>query len=206
MFLILFFWLMVTPDNGPILISGPSTAAARLQRQRHAHGVLNSTKWGDFLPRRADDPLDATPRYLNLTGFRDADGYAWEDLGVFRDRCREWSRNAYAGTGSDDWNRPSPTQLAWKNATGRVRGEWVRRPGISARQATFYNLSAIAPEVSWQAGHGDWSRNVTGGHGKVSVNLEEYDGTAEYVEDTDEEDLRSAAVVREISASATLQD
>ncbi|KAK0638705.1 hypothetical protein B0T16DRAFT_421624 [Cercophora newfieldiana] len=203
---ILMFWIMATPDNGPVTFSGPSFATSRLQRQRQAHRVLNSTKWGDFAPRLVDDGQGNSPRYLNLTGFREDDGYGWEDFGKFRDRCREWSSNAFSSrAGGDDWNRPGPSQLPWKNATGRVHGEWVRRPGTKLRQAAGYNLSAIAPEINWQGGS-VWGRNVTGSYGKIQMELEEYDGTEEVVEETESKDVRSAAVVRETSASVTVQD
>jgi transmembrane E3 ubiquitin-protein ligase len=205
--ILLLFWLMATPDNGPVMISGPSFASSRLQRQRQAHGVLNSTKWGDFAPRLVDDGPGTVPRYLNLTGFRQDDGYGWEDFGKFRDRCREWSSNAFSGrVGGDDWNRPGPSQLPWRNATGRVHGEWVRRPGTTVRTAAGYNLTAIAPGISWPGGRGEWGRNITGAHGKIQMELEEYDGTAEYVEESEGKDVKSAAVVRETSASVTMQD
>ncbi|KAK3359989.1 hypothetical protein B0T25DRAFT_534438 [Lasiosphaeria hispida] len=205
--LILLFWLMVTPDNGPVLISAPSLASARVQRQRQAHSVLNGTKWSDFSPRLAADSKGVVPRYLNLTGFRQDDGYAWADFGDFQDRCREWSRNAYSSHGADDWDHPGPTQFAWKNATGRVHGEWVRRPGTAVRQAADYNLTELAPEVAWQGARVDWGRNVTGAHGKISLTLEEYEGTAEYEEETEGgKDVRSAALVRETAAFVSLQD
>ncbi|KAK1754666.1 hypothetical protein QBC47DRAFT_384576 [Echria macrotheca] len=207
LFLILLIWFWLTPDTGPVLISGPSLAATRLQRQRQAHGVLNTTKWGDFSPRQNDDPQGTMSRYLNLTGFREDDGYGWVDFGNFRDRCHEWSRNALSPANPDDWNRPGPAQFPWKNVTGRVHGEWVRRPGTGIQQAASYNLTEIAPGINWQGGHGDWGRNVTGAHGKIAIHLEEYDTTAEYVEEMeDKEDLRSASVVRETAAYVLVQD
>jgi len=204
--LILFFWLILTPDNGQVLMSGPSVATTRLQRQRQAHGVLTSTKWGDFTPRQMGETEDIVPRYINLTGFREGDGYGWEDFADFRNRCQERSRNAYSPTNSDDWNRPGPSQFPWKNVTGRVNGEWVRRPGSVVRQAAGYNLTHIAPDSSWQGAYSDWARNVTGAHGKIAMHLEEYDTAAEYVEETSEKDLRSASVVRETAAFVSLQD
>ncbi|KAK0752347.1 hypothetical protein B0T18DRAFT_436424 [Schizothecium vesticola] len=201
--LVLLLWLMVTPDNGQVMITGPSFASSRLHSQREAHGVMNGTKWGDFSPRLTTDPPGVDARYLNMTGFRQDDGYAWEDLGRFRDRCQEWSRNAFS---SDDWDRPGPSQVVWKNATGRLHGEWVRRPGTNERQAAGYNLSAIAPEISWLGGSADWQRNVTGEHGTVSMVLEEYEGSAEYVEGADAVDARSASVARQTSAFVLIQD
>ena len=90
--LVLLLWLMVMPDNSQVMITGPAFASSRLQRHREAHGGMNGTTWGDFSPRLTTDPPGVDARYLNMTGFRRDDGYAWEDLGRFRDRCQEWSR------------------------------------------------------------------------------------------------------------------
>lgn len=204
--LVLLLWLMVTPDNGQVMITGPPFASSRLQRHREAHGVMNGTNWGDFSPRLTTDPPGVDARYLNMTGFRQDDGYAWEDLGRFRARCQEWSQNAL---GTEFWDRPGPSQVVWKNATGRLHGEWVRRPGTNERQAAGYNLSAIAPEISWLGGSADWQRNVTGEHGTVSMVLEEYEGAADYVESADPTEARSsssAAVARQTSAFVLVQD
>ncbi|KAK1831570.1 hypothetical protein QBC39DRAFT_351004 [Podospora conica] len=201
--LLLLLWLMMTPDNGQVMISGPSLPSSRLHRQRDAHGLMNTTKWGDFAPRLTTDPPGADARYLNMTGFRQDDGYAWDDLGRFRDRCQEWSRNAFS---SEEWDRPGPSQVVWRNATGRLHGDWVRRPGTNERLAAGYNLSAIAPEISWLGGGGEWQRNVTGEHGTVSMVLEEYEGRTEYAEGADALDARTADVARQAKAFVLVQD
>ncbi len=205
--IILLFWIFSSPDNGSGLISAPAATTARLARQRRAHAVLNTTKWGDFAPRLSDDPDGTASRYLNLTGFRADDGYAWSDLGRFRDRCQEWSRNANPasskGQDASGLNLASPT---WQNATGVVHGEWIRRPGGVKRQAAAYNLTGIAPAVSWLGTHSDWSRNVTGNHGKILMRLKDKDSSVEYEERFEDGMLRSGGLVRAISGDFTLQD
>ncbi|KAK1766195.1 hypothetical protein QBC33DRAFT_589222 [Phialemonium atrogriseum] len=204
--IILLFWLISSPDNGPGLISVPSITSARLDRQRRAHGVLNTTKWGDFSPRLVDTPEGTAPRYLNLTGFRERDGFAWDDLGRFKDRCLEWSRNANpSSSGKQLWDL-GLAEPTWQNATGVVHGEWVRRGGSVERHPASYNLSGVTPGVSWVGVHGEWGRNVTGQHGKIILRLDEKDGSVEYEDQDGDDQPRSGGLAREIVATVTVQD
>lgn len=207
LFVILIFWLVTSPNDagGPSLY-GIQAVTHRLERQRQAQGVLNSTKWGDFAPRLRDDQKDATPRYLNLTGFRQGDGFAWEDLGRFRNRCQEWGRNARSSSSSADmdlWDVAEPT---WQNVTGIVTGEWVRRQGSVERRATDYNVTEIAPAVDWLGTRHPWSHNVTGQHGKIILHLDDKDKSVQLEDDGEAEDKTSNGVVREITATVTMQD
>ncbi|KAM7217421.1 hypothetical protein V8F06_007170 [Rhypophila decipiens] len=203
--LVLVFWVLTSGDVDTPLTLDPSASNSRLARQRHALQVLNAAEWGDFSP-------DLPNGYLNLTGFRQDDGYAWEDLDRFRGRCREWSRNAFSfvahgdgGTGENDWVK-GPEQITWLNASGTVSGEWVRQPGTSERQATHYNLSAISPGLGWPAGHTEWDRNITGSYGTVLVRLSEGAEDTEYEEKAKDRKPLSSDLVREVSASVEFQD
>ncbi|KAK3937669.1 hypothetical protein QBC46DRAFT_356479 [Diplogelasinospora grovesii] len=190
---LLILWMIVTPDSGSSngFVSTPGIIAARVRRQRAAHGVLNSTKWGDFSPTSDTTPLVGDPgRYLNLTGFRQQDGLAWSDLEKFRETCRRWSTDVFYPTdfpqtdvdvdnGSErwgDWERGLKEDHAiWQNVTGTVHGEWVRRDPEVHRYAHDYNLSDIAPGLNWPGPGHEWGRNITGSHGKVVLRLEEDD-------------------------------
>ncbi|KAJ9142568.1 Transmembrane E3 ubiquitin-protein ligase 1 [Coniochaeta hoffmannii] len=205
--IILLFWLLTSPDNSGALIGIPSLTSARLQRQRFAHGILNSTKWGDFSPRLIDDQADATPHYLNLTGFREQDGFAWEDFGRFKDRCTEWSRNAHGSSASGEnlWDL-GLIEPTWQNVTGVVHGEWVRRNGSVPRQGADYNLSAISPDVPWMPTRGDYSHNVTGEHGKITLYLDDKDHSIEFDDRDHGDGPKAGGLARAISASVTMQD
>ncbi|KAM7209148.1 hypothetical protein V8F20_000486 [Naviculisporaceae sp. PSN 640] len=209
----LIFLVFAGPDTStPLISTGPSGAGSRLDRQRQALDVLNETKWGDHFP-------DKSKRYLNLTGFREDDGYAWEDLARFRNRCHEWSRNAFSrghlvtepgaagwGEREEDWEK-GPEQITWLNATGTVFGEWVRRSGTVERHSTNYNLSAIAPGLGWPTGHTEWDRNITGKYGTVLVRLGEDAENMEYEEKGEEgRQPRSSDLVRQVSAQVEFQD
>ncbi|KAI1469758.1 transmembrane E3 ubiquitin-protein ligase [Daldinia caldariorum] len=197
--IILIFWLATSPDSSPALIAGPSLIKNRILRQRHALSVLNSTQWGDFSPRLTDDPPETEAKYLNLTGFREEDGYVWEDLKRFKNRCEEWSINAVG--------IPEVAQPVWQNATGVVHGWWQRANTSSPRYHSSYNLSQISPGVTWAGSNSEWSRNITGAKGKIMVRIEDNEDDATEPAEIDRMTLDRAEVkAREVSATANIED
>ncbi|KAI1312804.1 hypothetical protein F5Y03DRAFT_381539 [Xylaria venustula] len=202
----LLFWLASSPDTGPGLIAGPAQVRNRIAHQRAAHAVLNSTAWGDFAPRLADDPpeTDETEteteyRYLNLTGFREEDKFAWEDLGRFKSRCEEWSRNAVG--------IPETQEPVWQNATGVVRGLWQRSNASVSRTHSSYNLTHISPDVAWNGLNSDWSRNVTGQEGKILVRIDDPEDAATEPERLDTKIFHENEVLaRHVSTTVSVED
>ncbi|KAL2167715.1 hypothetical protein VTG60DRAFT_891 [Thermothelomyces hinnuleus] len=208
-FLFLILVTLMSRNDAPGLIAVPFFGAPRLGRLWAAHSILNSTEWGDFSPGATKDgaPPWEAPRYLNLTGFRETDGYAWGDLAYFKDRCRQWSRHAYPPPkGAGEWEH-GPVWKTWQNATGTVQGKWVRRPGSVTKQARSYNLSAIAPGVHWVDDDDAWGWNVTGSHGTILLRLSE-DASDPVYEEEEGDDKRpsSGGMARSISVEATIQD
>ncbi|EJT80505.1 hypothetical protein GGTG_00501 [Gaeumannomyces tritici R3-111a-1] len=207
--IVLLLWLTSAPDAGPGIVAAPAILASRLERQRAAHRVLNSTKWGDFSPTTPAD--GGAKKYLNVTGFREEDGYAWADLGHFRERCLEWSRSAFpavvgsdAGDGSWDLGRARPT---WRNATGIVHGEWVRREGSEKRKSRDYNLTQMAPTILW-TGH-EFNRNITGAEGKMLLRVEDKHRSVQVQDDgagAGGDQASTGGLVREVSALASIED
>ncbi|EFX01464.1 ring finger ubiquitin ligase [Grosmannia clavigera kw1407] len=158
---LLIIWLNAGNDNGTGLLSAPSLVAGRLYRQRAAYTTMANSSWGDFDPqpqavaRPSDAATAATTsppssgRYLNLTGFREEDGLAWDDLATFKQRCLEWSRRAFqTAHGHSLWDvaQVVPT---WQNATGTVHGSWVRQACSVERDATSYNGSVLTGSGTW---------------------------------------------------------
>ncbi|KAK8041277.1 ring finger ubiquitin ligase [Apiospora phragmitis] len=215
--IILLFWVATSPDNGPGFVAAPSLTRARLARQRHAHGVLNTTDWGAFAPHlHLDDPPPPPPPdlendennnnitipagYLNLTGFRKEDGLAWDDLGRFKSRCEAWSRNA---VGDPDAQAP-----VWQNVSGVVKGPWVRRNASVYRDHSSYNLTAMMPNIEWVGRGADWLRNATGSEGTMMLRIEDEEEAG-----TEPENLHSVGglmpaevIAREVSATVTIDD
>ncbi|KXJ92947.1 hypothetical protein Micbo1qcDRAFT_160818, partial [Microdochium bolleyi] len=197
--IVLTFWIFSTPDNGP-LIAGPNLIKNRLTRQRAAHGVLNSTKWGDFDPvPTVSDGSAAEPKYLNLTGFREKDNFAWADLGRFRKKCDDWSLNAVG--------IPEAAQPVWQNATGVVHGFWHREDGSVPRTIRDYNLTDATPNITWASGAFEWSRNVTGREGKMLVRIEDDEAAGTEPEVLDPLILLHTEFrAREVTATFTVED
>ncbi|KAK8047705.1 Transmembrane E3 ubiquitin-protein ligase 1 [Apiospora saccharicola] len=211
--IILLFWVATSPDNGPGFVAAPSLTRARLARQRHAHGVLNTTDWGAFAPHlHLDDPppppdlehggnITLPTGYLNLTGFRKEDGLAWEDLGRFKSRCEAWSHNAVGD--------PESQSPVWQNVSGVVKGPWVRRNASVHRDHSSYNLTAMTPNIEWVGRQADWLRNATGSEGKMMLRIEDEEEAGTEPETPKSKGLRimpAEVIAREVSATVTIDD
>ncbi|KAK4227076.1 hypothetical protein QBC38DRAFT_478618 [Podospora fimiseda] len=216
--LILILYMFMNGGDTPVLSPDSASGASILSQQREAFGVLNSTKYGDFSPKEkkeglpGDPPWEA-PRYLNVTGFREKDGYAWEDLEYFKTRCLQWSKNAYPPQeGAKDWWDHGIVKQTWQNVTGAVQGKYVRRQGSVVKTAADYNLTAIAPDVEWpEDHHHGWGWNITGSEGTVIFRLKEGDDEEKsYYEKLEKSRggpfVHPASLARETTGVLTLQD
>lgn len=224
--ILLIFWLTTSSGDGQGgYFATPFLTQERLARQRDAFGVLNSTAWGDFNPQLAADPPNGTEatHYLNITGFRQADNFAWEDLGRFKERSLEWSRNtrpmlpAPTGENGEPLEGSKETSAwdlgiggsVWQNATGLVKGPWIRRDGTVNRTWSDYNFTAMTPSIAWAGTHGEWNRNVTGAEGSMQLRLEDKKRHVTYddeVVDVENDLLSTGGFVREIAAGLTIED
>lgn len=219
--ILLVFWLTTSSNDGQAGYFGaPFLTQERLARQRHAFGVLNSTAWGDFNPRLASDPPNGTEatRYLNITGFRQTDGFSWGDLHRFRERCLEWSRNTSPLLPAGPAEEQDPTRSSWdlglgsavwQNATGIVKGPWVRRNASEGRTWSDYNFTAMTPLVTWSGTHSEWNRNVTGSEGKMQLRVEDKRRHIEYDDEDvspDSNRLSTGGSVREVAATLNIDD
>ncbi|KAF6836266.1 ring finger ubiquitin ligase [Colletotrichum plurivorum] len=201
-------WILFAPGNGGAsLFSASDLATQRLQRQHAALDLLNASAWGDFAPRK--NGTTWLPPSLNMTGFRPEDGFAWDDLERFRERCLEWSRNAIPPVGGVDLWDIGEGEAVWQNATGDVKGSWVRRDASVKRGWASYNLSAITPSLHWSGAETDWARNITGEEGKILLNLidtgrhtKEFD----YPRATEDGVPSSGGRIRSAKASLNIED
>lgn len=224
--ILLIFWLTTSSGDGQAgYFATPFLTQERLARQRAAFGVLNTTAWGDFNPRLTTDPPNGTEttRYLNITGFRQADNFAWEDLGHFKERCLEWSRSTRPtipvpkdehGEPLEGGKETSAWDLGiggavWQNATGLVKGPWLRRNASVNRRWADYNFTAMTPSIAWAGTHGEWNRNVTGVEGSMQLRVEDKKRHVKYddeVVDVDHGQLITGGFVREVAAGLTIED
>lgn len=182
-------------------------AEERLERFQSALDVLNRTRWGDFFPRTAEnDDNHLRARYLNLTGFREEDGFAWEDLDRFRTRGHELSQYAMPpGGGHDLWNLGQRGSV-WSNTSGTLHGEWVRKPGSVYRGYDSYNLTDSVPSMSWVHDHVSWARNITGDSGRMVIILESNKSTSDYEQQPSDDGQVSGSLIRSVKSTLTVED
>ncbi|KAK2019413.1 hypothetical protein LZ32DRAFT_652880 [Colletotrichum eremochloae] len=203
-------WILLAPGTGGAsLFSASDLAVQRLQRHRHALDLLNTSKWGDFAPRQNRSSTDPSSRSLNLTGFRAQDGFAWDDLERFRERCLEWSHNAIPPVGGVNLWDIGEGEAVWQNATGAVKGTWVRKDATSKREWTSYNLSTITPSLHWSGSQSEWARNITGDEGKILMDLVDtgrHGREMSYQGVVEDGVASSGGKVRSAKASVTIED
>jgi hypothetical protein len=214
--IILLFFLYTSPDQGsPAGFPGSPRdyVAERIARSRNSLDILNTTNWQDFSPITEDQTLGEASRYLNLTGFREDDGYAWARLDSFKKRSEEFREEA-----KGKWRIGKDKYIGlegevYENVTGIVTGRWVRyTEDLNGEQMPRHlNLSEISPGVDWAFRDEEyWIRNITGNEGKLMMRVEERDG--EEIEEV-EEPLEqpemaswSGGRIREVAATITIQD
>lgn len=210
MFMMMYFYSSPAGVSPQGMVSPRDLFNTKMAREAHSLDVLNQTRWGDFAPREYGDGrvLGADARYLNITGFREDDGYSWHRLGDVKERFGIFQREAGLWSG-EELERTSKERdwAVYENVTGIVKGPWARSQGVGfdAQGAGGWNLnlSAIAPDTNW-AWH-EWNRNITGSEGKAMMRIEDYTrgrGDSE----TQKRGTTVPGAPREVTATLTVQD
>ena len=210
--IIILIFLFVSPETRPPSFSQEYVLQQHIAEERYAVDLLNSSHHGD---------LDVEKyRWINVTGFREEDGYAWELLPSVQERAREISQKALntwdfspshggpaeflLGPGNEGSKRSQnttslrrvpATPALYQNVTGIIRGQWTRSKVADGYVPPTLNLTTIAPRVSYVTQ--EFGRNVTGKGGNLRVRLDE-----RYSEKLSSDQ----GVVREISAELTIKD
>ncbi|KAL8857569.1 MAG: hypothetical protein Q9178_005897 [Gyalolechia marmorata] len=204
---ILLLILFVSPDT-----QSPSPSQRReldylVTHERYAFDLLNTSSYGDFNP--------AANKWINVTGLRKHDGYAWDLLPKVQERARQhksllvqaWIRslqNERTDFTSDHTVVTNATLTEatvvpeipyYHNVTGLVRGRWVRSSVGHGFRPPALNLSALVPRMTYATDR--YTRNMTGTEGALRVSLDEKQSTTVQLDDT---------YAREIKAKLTLED
>jgi len=185
-----------------------------IAEERYAVDLLNSSYYGDLNTEKN--------RWMNVTGFREGDGYAWDLLPQVQARAREMSQKALdiwdlspSGDGSagilpSSWdeakvskasqNTSSSTNSAivpamYQNVTGIIRGHWTRSKVTDGFMPLTLNLTAVSPRINYVTE--EYGRNVTGKDGSLRIQLDEKNS---------ETLLSNEGFMREISAELTIRD
>lgn len=205
--IILLFWLFAGPTDQPGQINGtygPQFRAGQILTQQDLWNERICVLRGqlDVLRNTTHGPLGSheVSLYVNLTGLREKDGYAWDILDDVKDRARKVGENAIgivpkilsrrdaeeveeANVLSKKENAAVKKEYApksfYQNATGTVRGTWVQSNMFDQRveeklkytREIGLNLTELAPDTSWSGL--DVMRNITGREGKMRLSVED---------------------------------
>ena len=159
--ILLFLLLSPEPQQGP-LGQRRYEDDNEVADQQVALNVLSSSQYEDF------DPLQE--RWLNLTGLRVHEKFAWNALPLLKQRSREQIQHALGEQGIEKLEKLTDAPIPlFRNITGYVRGEWVR----SGLEQEFEPPPEDQPEEEDRTSSPDYLRNVTGLEGKVRFRFKE---------------------------------
>lgn len=149
---VLLLFILLTPDQPARRHLQVDTDRIEEQRQAELAILLNST-YGQFNP--------SSNSWLNLTGFRQNDGYQWESLATAQQLSRKQHESAWEGI---DLNTNLPI---YDRVTGEIRGK-VFRIDTSVPPPSV-NLSALEPTKDYMSSR--FERNITDKEGELSLSI-----------------------------------
>ena len=207
LFLFVIFFFVVSPNTQRATPNQHRELVKLVRTERAAVDLLNRTRYGDLDARKG--------RWLNVTGLRSEDGYAWDLLPEVQERARQQAeeviRSSWAQAGLEaqsshasaemldrlaalDLSGVVPASPFYRNVTGLVRGKWVRSSIGKKRLPPSLNLTALS-QLSYTTK--EYGRNITGHAGDLTLKLDEKESESVSL---------GTASAREIKAEMTIQD
>lgn len=214
-FLLLF--LFISPDSQAPSLSQQHDISHSILEERQALDILNTSSYGG---------LDAANnRWLNVTGLRQEDGYAWDLLPEVQKKAKEQLQNIcnafeftsifkneslHPGKPEDSERQNTADKILstmkpfynpaplYQNVTGIIRGEWTRSEIGEGLPSPSLNLSALTPRVGYVSN--SYNRNITGRSGDLRFHIKgrNRDGFKLGFEDY--------GLVRDLEATMTIKD
>ena len=186
-FFLIVLYLLLSSQSRPPLVEQSREHEIEVGREQDALRYLNDSRYGDFDPR-AD-------RWLPFAGVRKNDSYAWDLLTDAQDRAR---RQLQFSTSDARLDHPfNPFNLSqirlpvYRNATGKLRGDWVRNKQDTNAQRL--NVTAIASEHEYYT-H-EFSQNITGSGGALYLDLRDGGGEEFRLGDRRAREIRASLAV-----------
>jgi hypothetical protein len=150
--IVLLLFIFLTPEQPARRFRQFEADSIEEQHQAEADVLANSS-YGQLNPK--------SNSWLNLTGFRETDGYQWDSLAL----AQQLSRSQF----ETNWKGIDPTAdlPIYNRVTGELRGQFLKNdiPGVSP----VLNLTAVDPKKDYLTGW--FERNVTEKEGEVSLSL-----------------------------------
>lgn len=193
--ILLFIFFSPAPGQEP-LVHARSRLEHVITAERWDLAVLNHTRFGDFDP--------AQDRWLNISGFKQDQNFAWHALGAVKERAKHQLTHVLGNENIgrlDSGNAEQYPLPLYQNVTGTVYGEWARSPLQSAVTPPQLNMSEYAPAgpfgpIPIQS----FSKNVTAKSGSLEIWLEEADSPESVVWSNNKK------VARELKAQVSVGD
>lgn len=171
--IVIIFFLFGLPDvEAPRSQEGKGDLSQVAKQQ--AIELLNDTEYGG---------LDAEKNiWINVTGLRQNDGYAWELLPLVKQRVVEQSQailnvpvgsRNLAAIPSESSNSSSAARHSsmYQNITGIVTGHWTQSNVALGHSIPVMNLSTLAVDKIYNAK--TYTRNITGHSGSLQIEFDE---------------------------------
>jgi hypothetical protein len=171
----LFFIILLLLINSPEPQQPTFNARARyeelVQREYDQLGILNTTKHGDLDTKNA--------KWLNITGLRKEDAFAWDLLEPVKAKAKQQSERLlgeeWKGSLDGKWPTDAHQIPVYKNLSGYVQGDWVRSPLSRVRHPADMGNSSANPDSPF-AQLMDYDRNLTGHSGSIRLHFTELEG------------------------------
>lgn len=171
LFFIILLLLINSPEPQQPTFNGRARYEELIEREHNQLGILNTTHYGEFSAKNN--------RWLNVTGLREEDKFAWDLLEPVKAKAKEHSERALG----DEWRVKLDETLqtgggilpVYKNLSGYVQGDWVRSSLSRVRHPRDMGNSSAVPDNPF-ANLADYDRNLTGTHGSIRVHFTELEG------------------------------
>lgn len=140
-----------------------------LEREWDELDILNRTRYGDLNTSKN--------QWLNISGLREEDGFAWDLLRPVQQRAREQTKRLL-GASPDAFLDGTPNAQnvpVYRNISGYIQGEWSRSPLGRVQHPADMNTSTFGLEGPFEMAQ-FFDRNLTGTGGTIRIHITELEG------------------------------
>jgi mitofusin len=167
LFFIILLLLINSPEQQQPTFNARTRYRELIEREYYQLDLLNRTRYGDFNAKK--------DKWLNVTGLRDEDGFAWELLDPVRQRAKAQSErllgDGWKGMLDGSLQEGEAVMPVYKNLSGYVQGEWTRSPLSRIRHpGDMGNASAVSDPFGNMV---EYDRNLTGVGGPLRIHITE---------------------------------